>query len=39
MEPFIVAAMRQLSSAHPVYKLIKPYFRYTPHKQRGTWGF
>ena len=28
MEPFVVSAMRQLSSAHPVYKLLKPYFRY-----------
>ena len=27
MEPFVVSAMRQLSSAHPVYKLLKPYFR------------
>ena len=28
MEPFVVSAMRQLSSAHPVYKLLKPYFRW-----------
>jgi len=27
MEPFVVSAMRQLSSVHPVYKLLKPYFR------------
>jgi len=29
MEPFVMSAMRQLSLAHPVYKLLKPYFRYT----------
>jgi hypothetical protein len=29
MEPFVVATMRQLGSAHPVFKLLKPHFRYT----------
>ncbi|KAG6511820.1 hypothetical protein ZIOFF_029898 [Zingiber officinale] len=29
MEPFIVAAHRQLSAMHPIYKLLKPHMRYT----------
>lgn len=28
VEPFCVATMRQLSSSHPIYKLLKPHFRY-----------
>jgi hypothetical protein len=28
MEPMIVATNRQLSSVHPVYKLLKPHFRF-----------
>ncbi|KAG6518053.1 putative lipoxygenase 5 [Zingiber officinale] len=31
MEPFIVAAHRQLSAMHPVFKLLKPHMRYTLH--------
>ena len=27
VEPFAVGMMRQLSSSHPVYKLLKPHFR------------
>ncbi|WOL02641.1 putative lipoxygenase 6 [Canna indica] len=29
MEPFILAAHRQLSSLHPVFKLLHPHMRYT----------
>ncbi|CAD6260741.1 unnamed protein product [Miscanthus lutarioriparius] len=29
MEPFIIAAHRQLSAMHPVFKLLKPHMRYT----------
>lgn len=29
MEPFVMAAMRNLSDAHPVYKLLRRHFRYT----------
>eukprot|EP00257_Ricinus_communis_P005152 XP_002519072.3 linoleate 13S-lipoxygenase 3-1, chloroplastic [Ricinus communis] len=29
MEPFIIAANRQLSAMHPIYKLLKPHMRYT----------
>ncbi|KAM7280444.1 hypothetical protein ACFE04_007578 [Oxalis oulophora] len=28
-EPYIIAANRQLSVMHPIYKLMKPHFRYT----------
>jgi len=29
MEPFVMATMRNLSDAHPVYKLLRRHFRYT----------
>lgn len=29
MEPFIIVTHRQLSSMHPIYKLIHPHMRYT----------
>ncbi|ERN13790.1 lipoxygenase 6, chloroplastic [Amborella trichopoda] len=29
MEPYIIATHRQLSSMHPIYKLLHPYMRYT----------
>ncbi|URE48431.1 hypothetical protein MUK42_07522 [Musa troglodytarum] len=29
MEPFILAAHRQLSAMHPVFKLLHPHMRYT----------
>ena len=29
VEPYIIAANRQLSEMHPVYKLLRPHFRYT----------
>lgn len=29
MEPFILAAYRQLSAMHPVFKLLHPHMRYT----------
>ncbi|KAK4802714.1 hypothetical protein SAY86_000917 [Trapa natans] len=29
MEPFIIAANRQLSAVHPIYKLLQPHFRDT----------
>lgn len=29
MEPLIIAAHRQLSVMHPVFKLLKPHMRYT----------
>ncbi|KAE8731004.1 putative lipoxygenase 6 [Hibiscus syriacus] len=29
LEPFIIAAYRQLSAMHPVYKLLHPHMRYT----------
>lgn len=29
MEPYIIATHRQLSSLHPVYKLLHPHLRYT----------
>ncbi|KAK1390775.1 Linoleate 13S-lipoxygenase 2-1, chloroplastic [Heracleum sosnowskyi] len=28
-EPYIIATNRQLSDAHPIYRLLHPYFRYT----------
>jgi len=28
VEPFVMAMMRQLSSSHPLFKLLKPHFRY-----------
>jgi lipoxygenase len=28
MEPFIIAAHRQLSIMHPIFKLLKPHMRY-----------
>ncbi|KAL2937415.1 Linoleate 13S-lipoxygenase 2-1 chloroplastic [Bienertia sinuspersici] len=28
-EPYIIATHRQLSSMHPIYRLLHPYFRYT----------
>lgn len=31
LEPFIIAAHRQLSSMHPIYKLMEPHMRYTLH--------
>ena len=29
MEPFIIAAHRQLSAMHPVFKLLKPHLKHT----------
>ncbi|XP_019200459.1 PREDICTED: lipoxygenase 6, chloroplastic [Ipomoea nil] len=29
MEPYIIATQRQLSSMHPIYKLLRPHMRYT----------
>ncbi|XP_059657730.1 lipoxygenase 6, chloroplastic-like [Cornus florida] len=29
MEPYIIATHRQLSSMHPIYKLLRPHMRYT----------
>jgi len=29
IEPFLIAMRRQISTAHPVYKLMLPHFRYT----------
>lgn len=29
VEPFIIAANRQLSAMHPIYRLLHPHFRYT----------
>ncbi|XP_047317980.1 linoleate 13S-lipoxygenase 2-1, chloroplastic-like [Impatiens glandulifera] len=29
VEPYIIATHRQLSTAHPIYKLLHPHFRYT----------
>lgn len=29
MEPYIIATHRQLSSVHPIYKLLHPHMRYT----------
>ncbi|XP_047317908.1 linoleate 13S-lipoxygenase 2-1, chloroplastic-like [Impatiens glandulifera] len=29
VEPYIIATHRQLSAAHPIYKLLHPHFRYT----------
>lgn len=29
MEPFIIAAHRQMSTMHPIFKLLKPHMRYT----------
>lgn len=31
IEPFIIAANRQLSVLHPIYKLLQPHFRDTMH--------
>lgn len=28
-EPYIIAANRQLSEMHPIYRLLHPHFRYT----------
>lgn len=28
-EPYIIAANRQLSAMHPIYRLLHPHFRYT----------
>ena len=37
VEPFVMAMMRQLSSSHPLFKLLKPHFRYvaTRHALSG----
>ncbi|MDK2413622.1 lipoxygenase family protein, partial [Aphanizomenon sp. 202] len=29
MEPYIIAAHRQLSFMHPIFKLLQPHMRYT----------
>uniref|UniRef100_A0A0A9DP91 Lox6 n=1 Tax=Arundo donax TaxID=35708 RepID=A0A0A9DP91_ARUDO len=31
MEPFVIAANRQLSLLHPIHRLLKPHFRKTLH--------
>jgi lipoxygenase len=28
-EPYIIALMRNVSALHPVFKLMRPHFRYT----------
>ncbi len=38
MEPFIVAALRNYASAHPVYKLMRRHFRYTLAINEGARG-
>lgn len=31
MEPLIIATMRRLSVMHPLWKLLRPHFKYTMH--------
>ncbi|KAI6669507.1 hypothetical protein NL676_004392 [Syzygium grande] len=38
-EPYIIAANRQLSEMHPIYKLLHPHFRYTMEINALARGF
>ncbi|XP_030526651.1 linoleate 13S-lipoxygenase 2-1, chloroplastic-like isoform X5 [Rhodamnia argentea] len=38
-EPYIIAANRQLSEMHPIYKLLQPHFRYTMEINALARGF
>ncbi|XP_030455089.1 linoleate 13S-lipoxygenase 2-1, chloroplastic-like [Syzygium oleosum] len=38
-EPYIIAANRQLSAMHPIYKLLHPHFRYTMEINALARGF
>lgn len=38
-EPYIIAANRQLSAMHPIYRLLHPHFRYTMEINALARGF